>query len=202
MIPKLAEMEASVERLPENSSAVITNPHALIRELFTHMGEGTVVRKGEEIVHYESLRAVNTREMRELIQSAFGGKLAPDYFRQLTDKAHVFTTPQSYNGVAIVIPDEVQPDEKPAYMDKLAVRSELTGMGIGKELLETASQTYTGGLYWRTKTSNITQKAWYSKVAQAQYEVDEWTVFMVNVRREDIAECISKAATVPTTITY
>lgn len=203
MIPKIKEIVASVEKLSDDASAVITLPASLIRELFTHAGEGTLIRKGDEIVHYPSIRAVNHHMVRELIENSFGGKLRKDYFTNLPESAEIFTTTQTYNGVAIVIPDSTPDGEPlPAYLDKLIVRQGFQGYGIGKELIDAAISRYSTGLYWRTKTSNLKQIEWYSKIADSYMAANGWTVFTKGVTVERQADCLQKAINVEPSVIY
>jgi acetylglutamate kinase len=204
MIPKIEGIVASVKELSDDASAVITLPSALIRELFTHAGEGTLIRKGEDIDHYTSVRAVNHTMIRQLIESSFNGKLLRDYFTNLPESAEVFTTPQVYNGVAIVIPNSGQNSEQlPAYLDKLVVRPGFQGYGIGDELLDAVISHYKGGLYWRTRADNHENIVdWYRKIADSSMDANGWTVFTVGVPAAQQNECLQKAINVEASISY
>src|SRR3546814_4381438 len=67
--------------LPPSSSVSITRPDELAKELFTHRGSGTLVRRGEKIRRYGSWKRIDLPRLGKLIESGFGRKLAPDYFR-------------------------------------------------------------------------------------------------------------------------
>ena len=49
MRTKLQEIKLLLEGLAPSSSASITSPDHLAKELFTHTGSGTLVRKGERL---------------------------------------------------------------------------------------------------------------------------------------------------------
>ena len=53
MRSKLQEIKHLLEGLPDSSSASITSPDHLARELFTHVGSGTLVRRGERALGAE-----------------------------------------------------------------------------------------------------------------------------------------------------
>src|SRR3546814_13211077 len=69
--------------LPPSSSVSITRPDELAKELFTHRGSGTLVRRGEKIRRYGSWKRIDLPRLGKLIESGFGRKLAPDYFERI-----------------------------------------------------------------------------------------------------------------------
>ena len=60
----------------------ITKPAELAKELFTHRGSGTLVRLGEKVRRATQWKQLNLRRLRHLIESGFGRRLTPDYFRK------------------------------------------------------------------------------------------------------------------------
>src|SRR5580693_3340454 len=59
MRSKLQEIKTLLEGLPDSSSASITSPDHLARELFTHVGSGTLVRRGERVSCHASLDGID-----------------------------------------------------------------------------------------------------------------------------------------------
>ncbi|WP_421020642.1 hypothetical protein, partial [Klebsiella pneumoniae] len=47
---KIEQIKSLLDRLPLESSVSITRPADLAKELFTHKGSGTLVRKGEKVL--------------------------------------------------------------------------------------------------------------------------------------------------------
>ena len=74
-----------LDRLPLTSSVSITKPAELAKELFTHRGSGTLVRRGERVLRFEgSWDGVDLARLKTLIESSFGRTLVPDYFQRTT----------------------------------------------------------------------------------------------------------------------
>ena len=79
---KIEQIKDLLEGLPLASSVSITKPSELAKELFTHKGSGTLVRRGERVLQGASWADFDLPRLRELIDSAFGRKLLPDYFER------------------------------------------------------------------------------------------------------------------------
>lgn len=54
---KLEQIKALLDSVPLSSSVSITRPGELAKELFTHKGSGTLVRRGERVLRVESWKA-------------------------------------------------------------------------------------------------------------------------------------------------
>src|SRR5574337_908715 len=77
---KIEQIADLLNDLPLTSSVSITRPSELAKELFTHKGSGTLVRRGEKVQRLDDWDAVDCTRLRALIESSFGRKLVPDYF--------------------------------------------------------------------------------------------------------------------------
>ena len=200
MLPKIESAMRAVNELPVESSVVLTRPTSLLRELFTHQGEGTLIRQGDAINRIDSFEGVNTEQLRGIIEGAFGHSrtLRADYFDSLPHNATGYVTAQQYNGVAIVFPGKQEED--PAYLDKIAVSPAAQGAGVGRELLDKAASEHPHGLFWRTKASSTDNVEWYSRFADRQATVGEWVVFGMNVPEEKFNDCVQQAVAHASTI--
>jgi acetylglutamate kinase len=74
---KVQEIKALLDDLPVSSSVSITSPRHLARELFTHKGAGTLLRRGEAVERHEAFADVDTERVRGLLEDCFGRKLSP-----------------------------------------------------------------------------------------------------------------------------
>ncbi|MCA9330298.1 GNAT family N-acetyltransferase, partial [Candidatus Saccharibacteria bacterium] len=175
------------------SSAVFTKPSSLIRELFTHEGDGTLVRSGDAIDSFYTLNDVNQNQLRNIIENAFGGrKLIQDYFDKLPNDTQTLITAQRYDGVAIITPRGL--NNPVAYLDKIAVSKMAQSAGVGKELIDKAIDMHPDGLYWRTKITNARSLNWYIEVADRYSINEDWAIFGVNIEDDKIfEECIKHA---------
>ena len=79
---KIEQIKDLLDDLPLSSSVSITQPAELAKELFTHKGSGTLVRRGERVLQATSWDELDLPRLRALIESAFGRKLLPDYFER------------------------------------------------------------------------------------------------------------------------
>src|SRR5690606_7769322 len=77
---KIEQIKDLLDHLPLESSVSITRPADLAKELFTHKGSGTLVRRGEKVVRATDWGAFDLDRLRVLIESSFGRRLVPDYF--------------------------------------------------------------------------------------------------------------------------
>src|SRR3546814_5629124 len=64
---KIEQIHDLLAVLPPSSSVSITRPEELAKELFNHKGSGTLVRRGERVLHAERLDKLGLPRLREVI---------------------------------------------------------------------------------------------------------------------------------------
>ncbi|MEO1015309.1 MAG: acetylglutamate kinase [Pseudomonadota bacterium] len=174
---KLSEIKRLLDDLPLSSSVSLTNPAGLIRELFTHGGSGTLVRKGEAIRIMTDKTDVDPVRIGALVENGFGRPLRPGWWEGVDlFQAHVS---DSYRAGAILSKlDDV------IYLDKFAVTDDARGEGLSRTVWrQFTKQTPT--FYWRSRTSNGFN-AFYHEVAAGSARRGAWTVFWIG--EEDFAK--------------
>jgi len=187
---KLEQISQLLSGLPESASVSITSVDSLARELFTHRGAGTLIRKGEQIIEHKELTAEFRQKASALLEQSFNRELREGYFDQL-DLECVLCS-ESYGAMAIVLTGV---DGVP-YLDKFAVTPEAQGAGLGAAVWQ-ALVHRCPSLYWRSQTRNpIT--AWYFDQADASFTEDSWVAFSVGIRdfdqlRRCKLDCLSRA---------
>ena len=97
---KLKQAASILNKLPLSSSISITEPAHLAKELFTHRGSGTLIRKGETIHHFTNWDGLDKQMLKVLIENSFNKKLCADYFEQ-TRLSHAYVT-DSYRAAALI----------------------------------------------------------------------------------------------------
>ena len=98
---KMEEIQRLLNDLPLSSSVSITSPAELAKELFTHAGSGTLVRKGERVVELAGGEGFDHDRADQLIAQAFGRKPVAGYWDSFTiDRAIVS---ESYRAAAITM---------------------------------------------------------------------------------------------------
>lgn len=189
---KLNQIKQLLDDLPWSSSVSITKPEHLARELFTHRGSGTLIRRGEEIHAYENLQEVNLDRTTELLESSFGKQLVDDYFeRKEFDRFYVA---DSYRAAAIVTRENGVP-----YLDKFGVTEQAQGEGLGSSIWRRLRDDYET-LFWRSRNENPIND-WYFNEAQGSYTDDDWTVFWFGIDSfEKMRGAVERALSFPPTL--
>ncbi len=165
---KIQQIKDLLDELPLESSVSITQPDALAKELFTHRGSGTLIRRGERVLRMESWDEVDKARLRELIESSFGRELVSDYFER-TPLLRAYVS-ESYRAAIILTNDDDQP-----YMDKFAVLDEAQGEGLGRAVWN-AMQEETPRLFWRSRHDNPVNTFYYA-YSDGCYKHGQWKVF-------------------------
>lgn len=180
MARKLTEIGELLDELPAQASVSITKPAHLARELFTHKGSGTLVRRGAAIEVFDGLHSLDLQRLKGLLESSFGRELRDDYFPTVMG-AEALIAP--YTAVAIVVEDEPV-----SYLDKFAVTAEAQGAGIGASLWNKLVERHPR-LFWRSRTDNPIN-GWYMQRADGMERTDKWLIFW---RGLDTSEQVEKA---------
>jgi len=165
---KLEEIKRLLDDLPLSSSVSITKPAELARELFTHAGAGTLVRRGERIIATSSMNDLDQTRLNSLVAEAFGRAPIEGYWDGL-DLDQAFVT-ENYRAAAITtrLDDWV-------YLDKFAVMDEAKGEGLGRAVWHRLTE-YAPKLMWRSRTDNPVNGFYFDECTGAVRR-DEWTVF-------------------------
>jgi len=169
---KLEQIHDLLMDLPPSSSLSITTPDEMAKELFTHRGSGTLVRRGEAIHTYGGWEGLDTARLRRLIESSFGRALVPDYFETVTP-SRVYVS--EHYRAAIVLTREGDM----AYMDKLAVSDDAQGEGLGRAMWD-AMRVETPALFWRSRRGNAINEFYFANADGARKE-ERWTVFWYGI---------------------
>jgi bifunctional N-acetylglutamate synthase/kinase len=194
MRAKLQEIKKLLEGLPSTSSASITSTDRLAKELFTHTGSGTLVRRGERVNRFETLEGVDRVRLKELLELCFGRKLTLDYFNK---KAfYRIYLSEEYRATAVLTRDR---DDLPPYLDKFAVTTQAQGAGVGGSLWQ-RMKAETKKLFWRSRADNEIN-SWYFQQADGSHKAGRWTVFWYGLDGfDEIKECVAHAISLPVTL--
>ncbi|MEM9168801.1 MAG: acetylglutamate kinase [Pseudomonadota bacterium] len=168
MLLKLKEIRRLLDDAPPTSSVSITDPQGLIRELFTHGGSGTLVRRGERIRKTTDKADVDAARMAGLVEQAFARPLLPGWWDGVDLHAAYFS--ETYRAGALVSRlGEV------AYLDKFAVVEDARGEGVSRTVWRMMADD-NPQLCWRSRTDNAFN-AFYADVSTGCVKVGPWTVF-------------------------
>ena len=184
---KIEQIADLLDKLPLSSSVSITRPSELAKELFTHKGSGTLVRRGEKVLTFDSWDGVDQARLRELIESSFGRKVVPDYFERTTPY-RVYVS-ENYRAAMILTMDEGLP-----YLDKFAVLDEAQGEGLGRAVWQVMREQHPQ-LFWRSRHGNPVNPFYYAE-SDGCLKQARWKVFWYGLDGFDtIARCVAHCAT-------
>lgn len=173
---KLEQIHDLLMDLPPSSSLSITTPDEMAKELFTHRGSGTLVRRGEGILSFDSWDGIDLPRLKGLIESSFGRKLTDDYF-QATTPFRVYVSEHYRAAVVLTREGEL------AYMDKFAVSEEAQGEGLGRAMWD-VMRADNPRLFWRSRRGNAINEFYFANAEGARKQGD-WTVFWYGLEAWD-----------------
>lgn len=190
---KIEQIKDLLDKLPLTSSVSITKPAELAKELFTHRGSGTLVRRGERVLRFDSWQGVDLQRMRELIESSFGRKLVADYFEK-TVPYRIYIS-ENYRTALIL-----NREEGFAYLDKFAVLDDAQGEGLGRAVWHVMREE-NPQLFWRSRHNNQVNIFYYAE-SDGCYKQEKWKVFWYGIEDfADIERCVAHCRTrVPTLV--
>jgi acetylglutamate kinase len=166
---KLIQIAELLDQLPLSSSVSITSAGNLTRELFTHRGAGTLIRRGEGFVFEKTIPGLLQSELKTLIEVCFHRQLRDDYF----DCIDLDTLIWAGSGRAAAVIE--RGCDSIAYMDKFAVTPSAQGEGLGTALWEQIRERYSQ-LYWRSRAENPVN-SWYNRHADFCVRRGKWQIF-------------------------
>lgn len=176
---KIEQIKDLLDGLPLASSVSITRPAELAKELFTHKGSGTLVRRGEKVIEADSWDAFDLDRLRGLIESAFGRRLLPDYFQTTT--LHRAYVSQNYRAAVILTKEEAG-----VYLDKFAVLDEAQGEGLGRAVWQVMREQ-NPTLFWRSRHNNPVNIFYYAE-SDGCIKQDKWKVYWYGPAGFDLIE--------------
>ena len=166
---KLEQIPDLLRDLPLASSVSITRPSELAKELFTHKGSGTLVRRGEKVLRFESWDGVDKGRMRALIDSSFAPRrLAADYFERIRPY-RIYVSENYRTAMILTLEDELP------YLDKFAVLEDAQGEGLGRAVWQ-VMRAENPKLFWRSRHGNRIN-AFYHEQSDGCFKAPMFKVF-------------------------
>jgi acetylglutamate kinase len=183
---KIEQIADLLQSLPLTSSVSITRPSELAKELFTHKGSGTLVRRGEKVFRFDSWEGIDQARMRALIESSFGRTLVDDYFTR-TVPYRVYVS-ENYRAAMILTNENGL-----IYLDKFAVLDDAQGEGLGRAVWLVMREE-NPRLFWRSRHGNQINHFYYAE-SDGCYKQERWKVFWYGLDGFDtIARCVEHCA--------
>ncbi len=193
MALKLREIRFLLERLPADASISITSPEHIASELFTHRGQGTLIRRGVRVRAYTGADGLDTDRLAAVISKSFGRPLRNGYFRSNSNRLRILVA-GDYEAVAIITREAPVP-----YLDKFAVSSEAQGVGLAASLWHKILEE-TPTLCWRSRPTNDINP-WYIQRADGMIRSSQWIVFWKGLTdHAQIQQAVNHALARPNTL--
>ena len=179
---KIEQIKDLLDKLPLTSSVSITKPEELAKELFTHKGSGTYVRRGEKVLRVTSWDQLDRKRLRSLIESGFGRVLSADYFEK-TKLLRAYVS-ENYRA-AVVLLDA----GRHVYLDKFAVLDDTQGEGLGRAVWQVMREE-TPQLFWRSRHNNVVNYFYYAE-SDGCYKLADFKAFWYGIHEfDEIAACV------------
>ncbi|GIX36336.1 MAG: acetylglutamate kinase [Lysobacteraceae bacterium] len=190
---KIEQIHDLLMALPPSSSVSITRPDQLAKELFTHRGSGTLVRRGERIRRVQDgWGRLDLERLRRLIESGFGRRLAPGYF-ETTRPWRVYVS-EHYRAALILTLENGIP-----HLDKFAVMEDAQGEGLGRAAWQ-VMRAQTPRLFWRSRRDNGINDFYFAE-ADGCIKGERWNVFWYGLERfEDVRFAVEHCRARPATL--
>ena len=170
---KIEQIADLLNSLPLTSSVSITRPAELAKELFTHKGSGTLVRRGEKVLRFDSWQGIDRLRMRGLIESSFGRELVPDYFERTTP--YRIYVSENYRAAMILTMEHADEGQGLPYLDKFAVLDDAQGEGLGRAVWQVMREQ-NPQLFWRSRHGNAVNPFYYAE-SDGCIKQPKWKVF-------------------------
>jgi GNAT superfamily N-acetyltransferase len=165
----------------------VASPLAILRELFTVTGEGTLIKRGAAIIAHEGWSGVDVRRVRELLEIAFARSAKSEFFERVPLQVHL---EEEYRGMALV-----EAGEHASFLSKFAVLPVARGEGLGQDLWWSLSKV-TPALYWRSRAENPIN-GWYKNVCDGMHRAGRWIVFWRGVEPALVPDLVADAVRRP-----
>ncbi len=189
---KIEQIADLLQALPLTSSVSITRPAELAKELFTHKGSGTLVRRGEKVLRHAGWQGVDLPRLRTLIESSFGRRLVNDYFER-TRPERVYVS-ENYRAAMILTREGDL-----TYLDKFAVLDAAQGEGLGRAIWE-VMRAENPRLFWRSRHGNGINPFYYAE-SDGSWKQPRWKVFWYGISDfATIERCVAHCAQRPATL--
>ena len=182
---KVKQIAEILNQLPATASVSITKPLHLSKELFTHKGSGTLIRKGESILTFDSPSDIDQKQLTALMEVSFNKILDADYFSKTDIQVSYIT--QCYRAAAVITRENGL-----AYLDKFVVADAAKGEGLGKTLWKIVSEN-NPKLFWRCKPDNLINGFYFSH-CDGCIKTDDWNIFWYGIDDfQQIQSCVEFA---------
>lgn len=185
---KIQEIRELLIHLPRSSSVSIISADHLHKELFTHSGAGTLIRRGHKIFKETDLTKLDVDRLRPLLQSnnpeiAEGSNSVAKYLSGLQDKKAVMYGDEAYEVFAVVSNNNEYPVLEELVASESAVLNNVT-----ENIWNIIKKDYPT-LIWACYQDDP-NKSWYFERCQGSYSLNGRILFWYGIKDVNKVEAI------------
>jgi hypothetical protein len=180
-------LEGPAGRRPR-ATVSVASPLSILRELFTVLGEGTLIKLGAAIVTHQGWVGVEPKKVAELLEASFKKSLKSEFFSRTPLSVHV---EEEWRGLALIESGTAGV----AFLSKFAVLPVARGEGLGQDLWRSLCKG-TPSLYWRSRPENPIN-TWYATVCDGMHRAGIWNVYWRGVPADQLSDLIRDAISRP-----
>lgn len=179
---KIQEIHDLLMNLPRTSSVSIISADHLHKELFTHSGAGTLIRRGNKIERFDSLKSVKLDDIAALLSNEDiilrkNTKAIKSYLDSLYKREDVTIFSDSAHEVFSVISQSDK--SQPAVLEKLVITQNALLNNVTDNLWKLIKKEFKS-LIWVTG-KNDDNRQWYFDHSEGSYSHDGKTLFWYGV---------------------
>jgi len=185
---KIQEIRELLIHLPRSSSVSIISADHLHKELFTHSGAGTLIRRGHKIFKEKDLTKLDVDRLRDLLQSnnpeiAEGTNSVAKYLRGLQDKKAVMYGDEAYEVFAVVSNNSEFPVLEELVASESAVLNNVT-----ENIWNIIKKDYPT-LIWACYNDDP-NKSWYFERCEGSFSLNGRILFWYGIKDVNKVEAI------------
>lgn len=185
---KIQEIRELLIHLPRSSSVSIISADHLHKELFTHSGAGTLIRRGNKIFKETDLTKLDVDRLRKLLQSnnqeiADGSNSVAKYLSGLQDKKAVMYGDEAYEVFAVVSNNSEFPVLEELVASESAVLNNVT-----ENIWNIIKKDYPT-LIWACYQDDP-NKSWFFERCQGSYSLNGRILFWYGIQDVNKVESI------------
>lgn len=167
----------------------VSSPLALLKELFTVRGAGTLIKRGSVVRSLSGYDALDLPRLVDLLESAFGRPLRAGFAERRPLRVYLEA---DYRGVALIEQGlEEEGDSRAVFLSKFAVQPVARGEGIGQDLWWSLVREHPS-VYWRSRPDNPINP-WYQTVCDGMQRGQRWHVYWRGVEPRVLPALIQDA---------
>jgi N-acetyl-gamma-glutamyl-phosphate reductase / acetylglutamate kinase len=164
---KIRDIKTLLDDLPRSSSVAIIHPESLEKELFTHSGAGTLIRRGTKLQQASSLSEIDTTKLKQtLVRDREGldsAGVVDRYLDTLATRSFRAYYDENMEALAIVLPPTPGSGQKLAHLSTLTMTRSAWLSNIADNVFQNLKRDFPQ-LAWTVKQDdeNLT---WFSEKA-------------------------------------